>query len=136
MSILKFTAQDQSILDSEQKGCRVNTLHPSEIEALAEQAEKKLEEMGLPKAKRAGVGFVYHAAGPWANSYGNRQGATLVRLRRRSKDWVVTRIVRVSVNPKEKEVSRLFLNKGQEEAVLAHYRQEMGYQVVEAKENE
>ena len=59
----------------------------SDIDRLARVAEKRLDELGIPKASRGGA--VYHecSGGPLANAYQNSAIVTVVQLIRRSGGW-------------------------------------------------
>ena len=62
----------------------------SEIEALAETAEARLEALGLPKSRRAGAQWAEISGAAVSNSYAKKafhRAATSVRLIRRASGW-------------------------------------------------
>jgi len=84
-------------------------------------AEKKLEELLIPKKYRVGAEFYYCPSGPWAKSYKYGQGATSLRIVRLSKFWAIKSIERRMVYPLQKEMKRLSLNEHQRNIALTKF---------------
>ena len=58
-----------------------------EVNRLAIVAEKRLDDLGIPKASRAGAAYRERSGGPLANAYQNSAIVTVVQLIRRSGGW-------------------------------------------------
>lgn len=95
----------------------------SAISELAASAERKLEKLGIAKARRAGA--VMHATSgeKVANSYKNTRTGTLVLMERRSSDWY---LVSASAHTlfKEGGSATLHMTKAQDEEAVANSRKQ------------
>lgn len=132
MKQIKITAENDDIINdaisaAEGPRAKVNTLDAVEVAAIAEAAEKRLESLGIPKKDRAGATLYFQPEGPSASSYKYPQGATTVRIARRSGGWYVDSIVRDSVFPKSPERRELKLTAQQD--MLAVIALRRGYTI-------
>ena len=98
----------QERLDDAQKRAQINIVRFYELGSLAKAAEKSLLEAGVLKKDSPGAQYVYLAGGP-DRAYKYKQGATLIVLRREQKGWILARVERVGVYPKQREMNDLIL---------------------------
>lgn len=92
---------------------RVNCLSFTTLLELAATAENKLEHLEIPIKKRAGAQFYYCPEGPWAKSYGYKQGATDVVIIRKTTGWYLEIVRRVEVYPQENSRRNLIISEEQ-----------------------
>ena len=116
-------------LEFVQHRCSVNTIGVRGLLNLANTAEKRLEELGLPKSARAGAKFEYHDSGPSANAYKYAQGATMVTIDRGTSAWYLTDVRRVEVYPRQSGLAKITLSKAQDELCVSKFRSQ--YSVVQ-----
>jgi len=90
----------------------------SEIIAIAQQAEAKLDRLLLPKKYRAGAVAEKTSGGKMPTSYGYRRIATRVELTRGARDWYLTYVLRIEVFP-DNPGRHLFLILTQEQDKIA-----------------
>lgn len=114
-------AIDQAIKEVQGDLCRVNLLSVENILEVADQAEKQLEDLRIPIKNRSGAEFYYCPAGPWAKSFQFGQGATDVRLIRKSSGWFVKIIERTKVFPLAKVSNVLYLKIEQKEIAVTKF---------------
>jgi hypothetical protein len=99
----------------------VNLLTIKTVEDLVEHAEKRLAKLEIAKKYRPGAEFYYCPCGPSANAYKYGQGATCIRLSRKSADWFVEDISRTSVYPKSSRQMDLKLTVAQKVIAVKHF---------------
>ena len=109
-------------LNRVQGKARVNLVDVDDLIGLADDAEDRLEELGIPKAKRPQATYTYRAEGPAAWSFKWGRGATIVTLLRRQSGWYLVDVARTKVYPRQKEVLRLELTQLQDRIALAKFR--------------
>lgn len=93
----------------------------SEIEQLAVQAEKKLENL-LNKKDRQGVVYTETSGDPVSSSYDNTRLGTYVELLRRSECWFLSKIKSVTLTTNGGGKGKLYLTKKNDEDVLNFIR--------------
>lgn len=69
----------------------------AEIIALAEQGEKRLESLGIPKGVRKGAIVIATSGDKVPMAYNNRRRGTEVELHRRASGWVLVRVTQVAI---------------------------------------
>lgn len=99
----------------------VNCLSVRKILALANEAEERLEELGIPQKCRVGVQLYSCPAGPDSKSYQYAQGATDVKIIRKSSGWYIEAISRTNVYPKKKESLDLLLTEEQRDIAVRKF---------------
>ena len=62
----------------------------SEIERVANRAERELESLGIPKAERAGAVYSAESGGQLAKAYKYKATGTWIELTRRGAGWYLT----------------------------------------------
>ncbi len=77
------------------------------IDCISEEAEKRLEDAGVPKAARAGCRLTHVPEGPWAKAYKYAARTTRVVLERRATGWFLVHIEQDEVYPREKQLFEL-----------------------------
>jgi len=71
----------------------------SEILAIAQEAEEKLDRLGLPKKNRAGAVATKTSGSKMPKAYKYSRIATYVKLVRGSQEWFLTFVAKVNVFP-------------------------------------
>ena len=102
----------------------VNCLNFNEIGELADEAEIRLAEIGVPKRERVGAKYYYVPAGPRAKSYSYGQGATALEIIKESTGWSIETIFRTKVYPQAPEARLLKLTESQRyccQKILQHF---------------
>lgn len=113
---------------------KVNLIGFTNLASLVSYAEKELEYLGIPKYKRTGAQFYYHASGPCAKAYKYSQGVTWVCLIRRSAGWHLVSVKRSTAYPQQKALRRLTLLESQDEFAIAVLRK--NYSITKATDVE
>lgn len=95
------------------------TLSTSDAINLAVETEERLAEMGVPKASRPGTVVTMSSAGPSASAYKYTATGTEFALRRNTKgDWLVERVARITVYPKQSSRTRLVVSQDARDAIV------------------
>lgn len=71
-----------------------------DIFALAADAERRLESLGIPRHHRTGAVYVSTSGGPVPNAYKYSRRATSVTLKRRASGWTIASITRTEIYKK------------------------------------
>lgn len=80
----------------------INFTSYASIGILADEAERKLEEFGLPKNLRAGASYSKKSGNGFAAAIHHNVIATTVRIERRTLGWYLTNVAQAALWPKEK----------------------------------
>lgn len=95
------------------------TLGSTDAIELAVATERRLAEMGVPKAARAGVIVTQPSAGPTANAYKYDAVGTRFVLRRNSKgDYILQGVERITVWPREAGGINLVVSPAARDAIV------------------
>lgn len=125
MKQIKIVDQNQSAIsaaiNSVEGKSSVNLLSYNKLIDLAQHAERRFEDLGIPIKYRSGAEFNYHPAGPWANCYTYGQGATRVRIIRKSTGWFIKEIERIKVYPNTNESMDLMLTEEQKNIAVTQF---------------
>ncbi|KAA0677636.1 hypothetical protein [Roseomonas genomospecies 6] len=126
---IKITAENADALEAALKAgqgrAQVNTFSVERLVRVAEKAEEELADL-LPKAERKGARFVRRDAGPAANAYSYKQGATKVTIERGSSAWYLLDIERVEAHPRQPGLSDLLLTPAQKAEAVRRYAENLG----------
>ena len=104
-----------------------------EIEAVASEAEAKLESLGLPKSERAGAVVYAESGSTVANSYDYSRKGTRVRLERNTAGWVLTEINAVTLYKSPRPAS-LVLTEAQDAKIIEVTRSQYRIAPTQAQE--
>ena len=105
----------------------VNCSSMNDLLALARRAENRLSNLEIPKKERSGAEFYNSPGGPSAFSYGGSQGATAVRIVRKSSEWYLMEVARIQVFPRQYKKNILTITKQQRDIAVAKFCQ--GFEV-------
>jgi len=105
----------------------------SEIIAVAQEAEGKLDQLLLPKQQRAGAVAAKTSGSRMPGAYGYRRIATRIEMTRGARDWYLTHILKVEVFP-ENPGRRLSLTLTQEQDKIAVEAFRKSYHVATASD--
>ena len=94
---------------------QVNCLDYDDVLEICKSAEAELSELGIPVKDRSGAEYYYSPRGPAAYSYSYGQGATVLRIIRKSKSWFILFVSRIKVYPRQKEKGDIILTEKQSE---------------------
>jgi len=100
----------------------------SEILAIAQEAEAKLDQLLIPKKYRAGAIATKTSGSKVPKAYRYRRIATYVKLVRGSRDWYLTCVLKVEIYPDAPD-QRLSLTLTQEQDKIAVEAFRKGYHV-------
>jgi hypothetical protein len=96
---MKININDVSKMDDAlnvvQKNCKVRTIDIEYVKDVADIAEKKLEQLGIPKKERIGC-MVELKPERVANSYSYPAEGTAARIRRGSERWFLVAVSRTN----------------------------------------
>jgi hypothetical protein len=102
----------------------------SEIIAIAQQAEKRLDQLLLPKKYRAGVVAAKTSGGKVPTSYGYRRIATRVVMKRGTRAWYLTYVLKTEVDHDNPEGRlSMTLTQEQDKIVTENLRKNYNYNV-------
>lgn len=121
INILNTDEINKAIALAQTKRHTVNLIDSDDLLQLRNDAEAHLLAHSLPQSMHSGVTVEYRDAGPYANAYRGRQGATWVKLKRGVKDWFLVGIMRDQIAPKTKEIHRVNLTEKQQAHMLEAY---------------
>jgi hypothetical protein len=108
----------QAELDKLQAKCNARTKSADDIQAIATQAEERLESMGFPKNARVGATCLSYEAG-LPQSYKYQAETTLIGLERGVSGWFVIRLVRTIIWPKTPSTQTITLSEPQQSYLSA-----------------
>jgi len=95
----------------------------SEILAIAQEAEEKLNRLGLPKKYRAGAVAEKTSGYKMPKAYRYRRIATYVKLVRGSRDWYLTCVLKVEIYPDAPDrLLSMTLTQEQDKIVVDNFR--------------
>lgn len=97
-----------------------------EVSELAELAEKKLDQMWMPKGRRKGIIATHTSKGPGARAYGFAVNESAVTLRRAADGWRVIGFAAKSVFPQQGGKLLLQISPEQEAAAVEAMRAACG----------
>jgi len=92
----------------------------AQVMEVAQEAERRLEAAGLPKATRKGAVVAYRPAGPSAKAYKYAARSTRVTITRGSSDWYLTDVQAVSVYPRSVEQTATNISPEQRAIIIDH----------------
>ena len=87
----------------------------------AEQAEKFLGKIQLPKAERSGVQVFFYSGDVVANRYKYERETHCVLLERGSRDWYLRSINRTTQSPSQGYRAKTYLTKRQRDIVVRQF---------------
>jgi hypothetical protein len=91
----------------------------SDVERAAKDAERRLDQLRIPQANRAGAALYLRPPGPSAKAYKYAQNTIEVQIQRRSDgDWALTHTARSLVYPQQPGASEMFLTEKQRDVAL------------------
>ncbi len=130
MSPIKITTDNAAAIEAALKAVNGKALQHAyavayEIEGLAEDAEKQLESLGLPKSGRVGASWTQTSGGKVSNSYAKKchsRTATAVRLERRSTGWFLIEAKKVEVGQSGGGAGLLTLTQAQADDATRRFR--------------
>jgi len=99
----------------------VNRMSFNKLIELTEFAEDLLDDLGIPLKSRVGSQFEYSPSGPYANAYKYAQGATKVKLLRKSSAWYLASVERGEVYPRAAEKNILKLTPVQRDIAITQF---------------
>jgi hypothetical protein len=108
--------------------CTAHTARLSDFHEAALRAEMELKELGLPKKKRIGAGFVFESGRKLPASYKYRRIITRASLVRGARDWFVRTICTVEVWPSGGGGSLLILTQSQADCAIAEFKEKFKVQ--------
>ena len=100
-----------------------------DVQAMAVQAEKTLENANFPVANRKGTVFVMASGSKLPNSYKYRVIRTYVTLERGAKDWFMTDAICDDCYPSQAPKGVLTVSKGQMDAAVERLQGRYGITV-------
>jgi len=104
----------------------------SEILAVAQQAEKKLDQLLLPKKYRMGVVAVKTSGGKVPMSYGYHRIATEIVMKRGTRAWFLTYVLKTEISPDNPDGRlSMTLTQEQDKIVVENLRKHYNYHVAQ-----
>ena len=95
------------------------------IRAVADEAERRLTVLEIPKAERTGAIYTAQSGEKLPSAYGKWAVIiTVITLLRRTGGWYLTEIVAIDKFPTAAPVSKLTLTPAQDALAVAHLRQQ------------
>lgn len=94
-----------------------------QLRAIALDAEKRLEELGIPKKDRIGAVIVSQSGSKLPSAYKYTATTTTVCLKRRSSEWYLVEAYRSSLWPREAPDNDLKLTPKQDAIAIGKLRQ-------------
>ena len=95
----------------------------------ADEAEARLEKLGIPKVARKGATYIAQSGETLPNSYGHRARTTTVTITRKSKGWVLVSVAQSELYPRQRPRCQLVLTPEQDAAAVAVVRRAYSVQV-------
>jgi len=92
----------------------------AQVMEVAQEAERRLEAAGLPKAARKGAVVAYRPAGPSAKAYKYASRSTDIWLLRGASDWFLTHVYGAVVYPLDKEKVTTNITREQRAIIVDH----------------
>ena len=101
---------------------------PSEISAVADDAERQLARLDVPKAARKGARYVSQSGSKLPNAYKYKATGTTVTLARGAAGWFLVDVAACDIRPGHAPFQRLTLTPDQDAHAVAALRK--AYRVV------
>jgi len=95
---------------------------PSEIAAVADDAERQLARLDVPKAARKGARYVSQSSGNLPKAYKYKATGTVVTLERGASAWFLVDVAACDIWPGKAPIYRLTLTPDQDAAAVAALR--------------
>jgi len=95
---------------------------PSEIAAVAYDAERALARLDVPKAARKGARYVSQSSGNLPNAYKYKATGTVITLERGATAWFLVDVAACDIWPGHAPITRLTLTPDQDAAAVAALR--------------
>lgn len=95
---------------------------PSEIAAVADDAERQLARLDVPKAARKGARYVSQSGRSLPNAYKYKATGTVVTLERGASAWFLVDVAACDIWPGNAPITRLTLTPDQDAAAVAALR--------------
>lgn len=95
-----------------------HTFSAEEILAVANRAEKSLEELGIAKSNRKGALLVATSGSPVAKCYKSGRNANMATLSRTATGWVLTDAVMETIWPSQGGERQLYLTEQQRDLAI------------------
>jgi hypothetical protein len=99
---------------------------PSEIAAVADDAERQLARLDVPKAARKGARYVSQSGSKLPNSYKYKATGTTVTLERGAAGWFLVDVAACDIWPGKAPFQRLTLTVEQDAIAIAAVRRQYG----------
>jgi hypothetical protein len=99
---------------------------PSEIAAVADDAERALARLDVPKAARKGARYVSQSSGNLPNAYKYKATGTVITLERGATAWFLVDVAACDIWPGKAPIYRLTLTPDQDAAAVASLRKAYG----------
>lgn len=97
-------------------------IYYADIFHCAADAEKALENLGIPKALRRGATYTVQSGSNLPGAYKYEARTTTVTIERRGSGWVLTKIEESKLYPRSNPKKYLRLTAEQDSAAVAHTR--------------
>jgi len=95
---------------------------PSDIETVADDAERQLARLDVPKAARKGARYVSQSGHGLPKAYKYRATGTVVTLERGASAWFLVDVAACDIWPGHAPITRLTLTPDQDAAAVAALR--------------
>lgn len=95
---------------------------PSEIAAVADDAERQLARLDVPKAARKGARYVSQSGSKLPGAYKYTATGTVVTLERGASAWFLVDVAACAIWPGHAPIQRLTLTQDQDAAAVAALR--------------
>jgi len=99
---------------------------PSEIAAVADDAERQLARLDVPKAARKGARYVSQSSGNLPKAYKYTAIGTVVTLERGASGWFLVDVAACDIWPGKAPFQRLTLTQDQDAIAIAAVRRQYG----------
>lgn len=99
---------------------------PSEIASVADDAERTLARLDVPKAARKGARYMSQSSGNLPNAYKYAARGTVVTLARGASAWFLVDVEACAIWPGHAPIQRLTLTQDQDAIAVAAVRRQYG----------
>ncbi len=99
---------------------------PSEIASVADDAERQLARLAVPKAARNGARYVSQSGSKLPGSYKYKATGTVVTLERGASAWFLVSVAACDIWPGKEPFARLTLTPDQDAIAIAAVRRQYG----------
>ncbi len=99
---------------------------PTEIASVADDAERQLARLDVPKAARKGARYVSQSSGNLPNAYKYAARGTVVTLERGAAGWFLVDVAACDIWPGKAPIQRLTVTQEQDAIAIAAVRRQYG----------